>query len=425
MRIKFSLKKLILYYLYGILLIPVLLHIFLGKIVGGMLHPGLFIHSFILILLLRHLILQLLKGTMLVNVITIMIISFLYVYCVNIFVVELVQFYNTPISDSLRYTFKIFLFLLLAYFIYQNKEFYLDKLNNILTINSLVLVANVIIGYHFQIGAQSYEHLLEDSYRGYLAGNDTSIFSFIVFGYSLFSIISVKTFYKKTFYLILFLLSIYSMYIIATKAFIVAGIILILFLLDKGTNVRKPHKVFVLIGIGATIILLIVSSSTIYERLLMNYLRSISQGEKLIEVTEGIPAYFRWLNTISPGRITRGFMLLGQQYNDSMLNLLFGYGVSGIYKAFGRPPQTEIFSLIGYFGILGFIVFYVPQLWHTFRIIIHRNFDLVNVLFIAIFLYGSFGGFLYGASNTSILFSLLFGLSLVPKKSKMRIRYNI
>jgi hypothetical protein len=45
---------------------------------------------------------------------------------------------------------------------------------------------------------------------------------------------------------------------------------------------------------------------------------------------------------------------------------------------------------------------------------------MVNALFIAVLLYGALGGFLYSVSNTAVLFSVLFALSLkYPRKRKL------
>lgn len=47
-------KKIILYYLYGIILIPIVIRVFWGRLDGLQIHPGLFINGLILSLLLIY-----------------------------------------------------------------------------------------------------------------------------------------------------------------------------------------------------------------------------------------------------------------------------------------------------------------------------------------------------------------------------------
>lgn len=362
----------------------------------------------VLLILLAYFTKQFINGNLQFNIITKMIIGFSFVYGVNLFLVEMIQFPNAPIMPSLEYTFKIFLFLLLAYYIYQNSNYYFTKIHKILLLNSLVLVSNVIIGYHFQIGWQSYQNI-EDSYRGYLAGNDTSIFSFVVFGYSLYSISSSKLFGRKLFFTILLISSLYSIYIIGTKAIIVAGIILILFLFHLRLNMKNIILIALFVS---ALVLLIISIPSIQERVLFNYFNNLNNSKIALMDFNNIPSNLLWLNNIMPGRFLVSILLLNQLLFDSFINIIFGYGVSGINVAFGRPPMAAFFSIIGKYGLFGFIVFYFPQLYHSVRIMKKKQFNLINVLFLSMFLYGSLGGFLYGVSNTSLMFALLFGLSL-------------
>ena len=362
----------------------------------------------VLLILLAYFTKQFINGNLQFNIITKMIIGFSFVYGVNLFLVEMIQFPNAPIMPSLEYTFKIFLFLLLAYYIYQNSNYYFTKIHKILLLNSLVLVSNVIIGYHFQIGWQSYQNI-EDSYRGYLAGNDTSIFSFVVFGYSLYSISSSKLFGRKLFFTILLISSLYSIYIIGTKAIIVAGIILILFLFHLRLNMKNIILIALFVS---ALVLLIISIPSIQERVLFNYFNNLNNSKIALMDFNNIPSNLLWLNNIMPGRFLVSILLLNQLFFDFFINIIFGYGVSGINVAFGRPPMAAFFSIIGKYGLFGFIVFYFPQLYHSVRIMKKKQFNLINVLFLSMFLYGSLGGFLYGVSNTSLMFALLFGLSL-------------
>ena len=396
-------KKIILYYLYTILLVPILERVVFGSLDNVSFHPGIVIHVFILAIL----IVDFFKNKPKLNKITYMIVGFTLVYIINFFVVESIQFSDVPIGLSISYTLKIFLLLFVAYFVYKHHEYYKKHLNNILLINSIVILLNIILGYTFHLGWQSYKDVV-DSYRGYLAGNDTSIFAFMAYGYALFSYSKSTKIYKKIFYIFLMLLSIYSMYLIATKSIFLAGIITFLF------SIRNGFKLKTLV-IGITIFILgtvsILSIPNVQNRIMKNYLVQKQQTAERLNI-EVIPDSLLWLNEIAPGRTVIGLSLFFQLINDNPLNLLFGYGAAGVYKAFGRPPQMHLFSVLGHYGLLGWLVFYLPQLLLAMKVIRKNILTMPTVLFFSIFLYGTLGGFVYGNAATSVVYALFFAFSL-------------
>ena len=410
------LKKLILWYLKGALIVPIIIRIAYGSIdstVDSIVHPGLFIHLAVLFLLSHYFLLRKIVHRDKLNLISKMVFVFFIVYSINLSAIEILLFSNLFPLSSIQYTLKLFLFLLISFYVYQNHQFFRSRFNRILKINSWVLILNIVLGYHFNIGWQSYGNL-EGTYRGFLAGNDTSIFSFVVFGFSLFSIITEKK-HQKILSIALFGLSIYSMYIIATKAIFIAGIICILFILNKQSVKKDIISSIILLIMISSVVAFIINSSQFQERIVVNYLIQKQQSERMIDAMVEIPKFMMWMNQIAPSRAIRGFMLLNQLVHDNPLNLLFGYGVSGIHQIFGRPPMAHLFSIIGHYGVIGFSVFYLPQFIHAWQLVMKRNFTVINVLYISVFLYGSLGGFLYNHSNSSIIFALLFALSLSSK----------
>jgi hypothetical protein len=266
---------------------------------------------------------------------------------------------------------------------------------------------NVLIGYFFKIGWKSYT-VVEDSYRGLLAGNDTSIFSFVVFGYGLF-----KFDQNKRVGGLILILSLICMYIIATKAIVVAIIIFILKVFNKGLlhqkNIRNLIFISIIIGV---IVINFGGLNKFSERIILNYEKQVAKGEKSMSSMDyEIPENLMFMNELAPNRFVYGIEMIILQINRSVSELFFGFGYTNIYRVFGRPPMSEIFLIIGYFGIFGFAFFYIPQLVYIINLLISKKFNLINILLISIFLYGSLGGFLYGVSSTTTLFSLLFGLS--------------
>jgi len=405
------LKKFILYYLYTILLVPILERVVFGSLDKVTFHPGIIIHVTVLGLL----VFNFFKTKFKKYIISYMIIGFFIVYIMNFFIIEQIQFSNISSSSSISYTLKIFLLLFISDYIYKNKNFFLQKLDTILLINAIVILANIIIGYTFKIGWQSYSiEGIDNSFRGFLAGNDTSIFAFTSFGYSLFSFFKYKSKSKKIVYLLLIILSIYSMYIIATKAMFVAMIILFLFSIRNGFKIRTLILGITIISIA---IISFLSVPAVQERILKNYLIQKKQTAERLNV-DAVPESLKWLNEIAPGRTVIGLTLVMQMIKNDPLNLILGYGVSGIYEAFGRPPMMHLFSPIGHYGLLGWLIFYLPQLLLAIKIIKKRKITMITTLYLAIFLYGTLGGFVYGNAATSVIYALLFAISLFTIKYK-------
>lgn len=404
-------KKIVLYYLYSILFIPVVERGVFGTLDNVAFHPGIVIY----ILLLSLLVLDFFKHKIKYNIITYMIIGFTFVYFINFFIVEIIQFSDMPLSKSISYTLKIYLLLFMSSFIYKHLEYYKNHLNKILLINSTIVLLNIILGYTFQIGFQSYHSEgLNDSFRGFLAGNNTSIFAFTSYGFALFSFFKASEVSRKIFYGLLIIISLYSMYIIATKSMFVAVIITFLFSIRNGFKVKTlVIGFFLLIFFGVSLI----SIPSIQERVFNNYLKQKIKTANQLDVNI-IPESLVWLNEVAPGRTVIGLALLFQITNDNPLNFLFGYGVSGIYKAYGRPPMMHLFSPLGHYGLLGWLVFYLPQLLLVIKIIRKQIFSMTTVLFLGIFIYGTLGGFIYGVTSTSLLYALLLSLSLKEVKKK-------
>lgn len=310
-------------------------------------------------------------------------------------------FLGTSLSTSL----KIIFYLVLTYYVFINHEYFTSKVENIFLINTVVVLANIILGYYFKIGDQSYS-AFEDSYRGFMAGNDTSIFSFVAFGFGLYH------FKKQRIVSILVMgFSLLAMYIIATKAIFVAGMILLLYFKNsiKGKVVLVP----IFLSIVVLSYAYVNFRDVFEERLLYVYTKSIVDGEKMITASAYNDSYvLSALNQIAPGRIVRGVALFDQLVSDNVIKLLFGYGVGGIYVEYGRPPMMDIFKMMGFYGLIGFSCLYFPLIQVAFKNIKKLDFDLIGVLFLTMFLYGSLGGFLLDSANSSSIFALLFGILL-------------
>jgi hypothetical protein len=404
-----QINYLILYYLQIVLIIPILLRIFFGDLTNYDFHPGLILHGIILIIMSIDFIHRGFNRKLVKNKILFMIFGFSFVLLCNIIVVEIFQLSSFSFSASFRYIFKTYLFLFLSNFILININFFKNNLNKILITNIAFFLFNVLVGNIFSLGFYSYSSI-SNSYYGFLSGNDTSIFSFISFGYFLYKLGNKNNLHRKYMFLGLGL-SLYVMYLIGTKAIIVSGLITVCYLFNN----NKIQSKLPLIILTLVIIIFFSRNVAIQERIFGNYLGQIAQTQ--IDVSN-FPQYMEMLNYIAPGRIFLGYELINTMLNGSVINLFFGYGISGIYSVFGRPPMAEVFSLIGFFGLFGFMFFYLPQLKTLIDIIKKRRFSMVSVMYLSVFLYGTLGGFLYGVTHTVAIFSIFFAFAISSCYSK-------
>ena len=208
--------------------------------------------------------------------------------------------------------------------------------------------------------------------------------------------------------------SLISMYIISTKAIFGASVFVALYMLHKEkkqSGVRATHisKMIILFIVFLTAAF-IYSREEISERVFRIYTSSVETSIERIEDSDRYPSWLLGAAYISPVRVLIAYDMLTVLFSDDIEFVLFGYGPGGIYERFRRPPMMDLFNILGFYGWFGFFLLYVPQFLLILSILKMRNFDLKDSLFLAMFLYGAFGGFLFASANTSIIYGFVSGL---------------
>lgn len=403
-------KKIILIYLYTVNLQDIVVRIFYGKLSDYALHPGDFIKGSILLILIIYYFERILSKKVKSNSLTLSVVFFGLFYLVHLLIIEVAQLNYIYITGSITFTFKIFLLLVIAYYVYENYEYFQKRGEKILIINAVIVLLNILIGHWFNLGWTSYERELGENFRGFMAGNDTSIFTFVSFGVALYAR-NISKFLKY----FLLIGSIYAIYIVSSKA--IFGFVILLFLYNYKNISKKYVFVFVnIIIIGAIAYSIIVFDVIETSRLFKNYISSLQRVDSFSIDND---SFFYYLNFIAPGRAYIAYTFSVFFITNLDYHFLLGYGVDGIYEYFGRPPMMDFFNLIAYFGIIGGLIIMRPQFFAFIRTIKSRNFDLIGALFLLVFMYGMLGGFLHGVANTSSIYALLFGLTYYREKHKI------
>lgn len=404
-------KKLILYYLYGFLLIDTILRYAYGDIAGGF-HPGLIIRGGISILLIHYFIKQnLLPGRM--NIFGISTVLFTAVCILQIVVFNI--FSSDHVFEgynSIRFSYKIVFMLLLANFVYTNADFIKPHTDRILYTNIIVFLVNCIGGYLFGMGFLSYKQLT-DSYRGYLSGNNSSIMSFVSFGFLLYKVEKMRVLS-----LILLMCAILTFYILGTNGFFIAVFMLLLFFIEY---LRRAKIKIVTLLLICLVFFGYIFSNTLVEgfkgRIMQMYYIKLTRIN-----TNFSDILVNPLSVIAPGRYSVAKQTLSVQFSDSALSILIGYGYQGMYATVGRPAMMDIVKIISFYGLMGFLSVYLCIFILLYKITINFRLDCISVLIIGIFIYSSFGGFVMGASSMSTLFAFLLGVKYKDFFAKNRCR---
>ncbi len=392
-------KKIILYYLYGFLLIDTILRFAYGSIEGGF-HPGLIIRFGISILLINYFV----KENVLPKKMNIFGVSAMLFTAVCIIQIVMFNIFSSHHVcggyDSIKFSYKIVFMLLLANYVVTNADFFKPHTDRILYANIIVFLVNCIGGYLFGVGFLSYQSL-SDSYRGYLAGNNSSIMSFVSFGFLLYRFQR-----RPKINAILLVSTMFTFYILGTKGFFVAVFILLLFIINeiRQFKIKRIIASFAILLTIFGVLSFYNVTENIQNRIMKNYYSQLSQSYMSLLDFSSTP-----LGTISPVRSDIAKRMLSLQFSDSAFPILCGYGVRGIYDVFGRPAMMDIPMIISCYGLFGFFAIYLGIFSVIARIIIHFDLDCISALIVAIFLYSSFGGFLMGTASMSALFAFLIG----------------
>jgi hypothetical protein len=393
-------EKLILYYLYGFLLIDTVLRFFYGSIEGGF-HPGLVIRGIVFVLLIYYFI----KENIFEKKINIFGLSLILAVVFFIFQMLLFNiFIKSHVYENaggIKFIVKIFFMLLMANYVTTNAAVMKPHAINILYTNITIFLVNCIGGYFFGFGFLSYE-ALEDSYRGFLAGNNSSMLSFISFGFLLYTL-------RRRPYInsVMLLATASTFFILGTKGIFVVPFLLVMFLIYSFKEGKIKSVLFLIVCVTTLVISSLGIVENLFEqRIMANYYSQLRQSHTMLSDFQDTP-----LGVIAPGRFQTAQRMLTLQFQDDALYAaLLGYGYRGLYDVFGRPAMMDIPMIISFYGILGFLAIYIGIFVVIVRIIRHFDFDWLSAIILSVFLYSSLGGFLMGTASMGTLFAFLLGI---------------
>ena len=405
-------RRIIFIYLCSFNIINYLLTLFGGTDTEGFdagFHPGIVIKGILTVILLLYFIFNLSKDSFYFKVITPLLLLLLFIH-------PIVTYNDYSLSGfifELNQSFKIILFIMTIYYVYNNKEYFLSKLNIIVTINIVVVSLNLYLAYFFSFGREwtlAYQGL--DYYKGFLGGNALSVYLFIFFAYLLynFKVNSLNKF--------LFFINIGNFYILGTKSIYFTILISILFVFQNIKTNKKNAFLFLF----ATMLFVFIfeytaigekAESLYQDRVGFHYEtqyqklkdRGLIYSNPLLSVIEKITTGPRLYNAIK---------IINETFKSDSWNLLFGHGANTfikneLYSKMDPPDILYKYGIIGFLSIYGIIILSIKRTFFS------SNYEFLNVIIISIAIYSSLGGFVIAAGDVAILFGFFLGLNYNPK----------
>jgi len=310
------------------------------------------------------------------------------------------------ITENITYIFRQqFLIFLLVYI--RNRFTINEKiLKKIVTLNFIVLTLNLVIGYFFGFGLESYR--FSGTSKGmFQGGNPVSILNLIFFSYFLMDGAIRRR-------IIPIILTFFNGFVIASKS-IFGFIIPIFFVLKR--RYLSLNKIIIYNVMAIIVLFSFDYASTkaveLYEeRFGLNIRKSIAAAEKV----GGLYAN-EALNNVASVNFRR-YASMNIQMEESFNNFnsaIFGISLAGqniFWEKRGefifRHASMDFFDFYFKYGIVGLFLF-CSILFNNYRLYILRMSNRDGLVFILFFLYAFFGGHVIDSVTSGSLFFFFLG----------------
>tara|TARA_B100000315_G_C14593185_1_gene597085 strand:- start:3790 stop:5109 length:1320 start_codon:yes stop_codon:yes gene_type:complete len=304
-------------------------------------------------------------------------------------------------------------FLLLLYQVIKNYEYFNKHLNNILITNLLVYSGAIIISYVSGTGINAYATYYDANKSFFYASNATAV---IGFSFTIYFTYKLKEGIMNSFYLAL---AVMALFISGSMLVLVYPFFLLYFLAYKLIN-KSFYKIITTSVMVMTIALFITGALNsivfIDNALFLKYqdraFHSINFFDKhsTINITP-----LRWYSYVSGLRAIRANTGLNNIINEPP-SLTIGYGTAMRSKKVGEDyagrtgSEMDFIDIFLDYGIIGFLLIYIPILNTIFPLIWRINTELNAMVIYFMFLYSSLAGHVITAPMGGALFALFLGI---------------
>jgi hypothetical protein len=399
-------KKLILFYLYIFNISDYLVGFMANYDLSysDRLHPSMIIRSFITLLLLYGYLKNKKSGFKSVNIsISIAIIYLLLLHPMT----SWIKYGSWGLIYEFSQSFKLILFLLLIDYIMKHKEYFMIRIEKVFIINIVVIILNLYFAYFLKIGNTT---MYDDMgfYKGFLAGNDMSVYNISFFTYLLYHY-HYHFKFKSLFYLHLF-----NFYILGTKAFFFTIPASLFYLLhNKKIYTRRYLRILAVFGI-----LIAISGGLFYSQISDIYNSRIGYHFNRQQAKLNYQGK-RYDNTIlapiedltTGSRLYTAVKQLSFMNQQHIVDTAIGIGSAGQKSNFGTMVKMDLVDIYIKYGIFGFVLIYYVIFVIIRAILKNKSFDFVSVIILLVFTYSTVGGFIMGSATIGTFYALVLGLN--------------
>lgn len=317
---------------------------------------------------------------------------------------------------------KLYLWLLIPYFIYQHQTI-LRSLNyeKLFIVISFLFTIGLLIPYFMHIGNQTYENS-DAGYKGfYFATNDTTL-AFIVSstftGNYLVKKIGEHTKIKTLSLVILYFCNMVCLLLLATKTGILYGlmltIVLVAYFLFFQKKISKNSRMIASLVVAILIFFIsVIGRGFIVEATAgtinrINYFYHLFDGDLVRLLTSSRSEYLQG-----------GWEYFSQSQHPFLIPLI-GFGFEYRLLHFGRVGLIEMdfFDLLFSFGFIGVVVVTIMVSYFFILALNKRGKSIYSIVYVVLLGYGFFAGHVFFSALSTTILGLVCGGIILKYKEK-------
>ena len=331
--------------------------------------------------------------------------TFLLIYLIRVESFEL-------ILHEINYLSKILFLLLSICYVLKHHEFFSQNLDSIIFCNFVIFSSSIIICYFFKIGLSTYSYVDNTSKGFFYGGNPVSVLSLVFFIHYLFDI------RFKLQNVLLFLIALFNIHAISTKAVFVMPLILLIYLFNRFKEEKYTKRI---IGVVILVPFFVVSFLILkpiavdlyenrYGKVVQRAYRSYQKNERVFESPLTAPLEMVAQRRVMAAKKQMTFLLENPGF------LLFGIGHSGqvAFWAQQEAPyhdaSMDVVDVLFQYGIVGTLIIFLFIFKPVFHSIIDMDTDRNSIILLLLFAYSCFGGHVITASTSGTMLALFAGI---------------
>ncbi len=301
-------------------------------------------------------------------------------------------------------------FLLLFHFVYIHRVYFKKKLDKIILITLFTYSIPIFFSSFTGIGLYVYEAFYSATKSFFYGNNVTSITGLTLSIYYAYKLRTGKINY------LYYSLAFVALFLSGGKIILTVPLLTLLIYLYTGNSSRLR---MVVISFGLLVVSTLFISGAFSPGFFINnsftnryFTRAFREGLTEYDIRQRINILpLRLYSYASITRASRANNAINQILREPE-NIFFGYGIYIDSQISGNKYTVEmdIIDMLYYYGIIGFLLIYIPIFKIIIPLIIRRNTGMNAMVIYLIFIYSSLAGHVLTTPMAGSLFALFLGL---------------